>query len=137
MSAHNTVHAMAVLAQRWPSSNRSRQPTRSITSEYEKVCKYCGICHRRSRQYSKAFGKQWQARHKTNDFTNMCKSKEKSDYKKKSIAKLHLVENDMSSSDTDSPKYGNDRLMSLTLTPDDNESVNVLNDSATTYPDRT
>ena len=42
----------------------------------------------------------------------------------------------MSSSDTDSPEYGNHKLVSLTLTPDDDESLNVLNDSATTYPNR-
>ena len=136
MSAHDTVHAMAVRAQRWPSSNASRGTTRSKTSEGEKVCKYCGKCHRRGRQYCKAFGKQCQACHKMNHFTHMCKSKATATTKKKSIAKLHLVEGDMSSSDTDSPEYGNDRLVSLTLTPDDDESVNVLNDSATTYPNR-
>ena len=113
MSAHNTVHALAMRAQRWPSSNASREPTRSKTSEGEKVCKYCGKCHRRGRQYCKAFGKHCQACHKMNHFTHMCKSKATATTKKKSIAKLHLVEGDMSSSDTDSPEYGNDRLVSL------------------------
>ncbi|XP_062508014.1 uncharacterized protein LOC134184356 [Corticium candelabrum] len=133
MSAHDTVHAMAVRAQRWPSNRASR---RRMRSEGENVCKYCGKCHRRGRRYCKAFGKQCQACHKMNHFTHMCKSKATATTMKKSIAKLHLVEGDMSSSDTDSPEYGNDRLVSLTLTPDDDESVNVLNDSATTYPNR-